>query len=164
MKTLVAVASKHGSTMEIGERIGARLRESGLDVDVCPTGQLSSLAAYDAAIVGSGVYMGRWLGDGRDFVEMRATELGRMPVWLFSSGPITDRVDPGDAADGERLLEAVHGREHRLFAGRLDKDSLGFMERTIVRMVRPVFGDYRPWDEIAAWTDSIAHELTAVAA
>ncbi|HEY5488728.1 MAG TPA: flavodoxin domain-containing protein [Candidatus Limnocylindrales bacterium] len=164
MKTLVAVASKHGSTMEIGERIAAILRESKVDVEVQSIVQMKSIAGYDAAIIGSGVYMGRWLGDARDFVDEHVSELSRMPVWMFSSGPITDKVDPGDAADGIRLLEAAHGREHRLFAGRLQKESLGLMERTIVRMVHPVYGDYRPWAEIDEWAKSIAGELTAVPA
>ena len=164
MKTLVAVASKHGSTMEIGERIGSILRESELLVDVRPIDQVYSIAAYDAAVIGSGVYMRRWIGAARDFVDEHASGLSRMPVWMFSSGPITDKVDPGDAANGIRLLEATHGREHKLFAGKLDKDSLGLMERTIVRMVHPVYGDYRPWDEIEAWAKSIAEELTAIPA
>lgn len=164
MKTLVAVASKHGSTMEIGERIASALSVAELRVDLRPVDQVHSVAAYDAAVIGSGVYMGRWLGAGRDFVEKHASELSRMPVWMFSSGPITDKVDPADAADGIRLLEAAHGREHKLFAGKLEKDRLGLMERTIVRMVHPVDGDYRPWEEIEAWAKSIAMELTAVPA
>jgi len=164
MKTLVAVASRHGGTMEIGERIGACLRESDLDVDVHPIDRVNSLAAYDAAIIGSAVYMGRWLGQGRDFVEVRATELSRMNVWLFSSGPISGRSDPHDADDGLRLLEAVNGREHKLFAGRLEKDDLGLTERFIVRMVHPVYGDYRPWDDIDQWARAIAYELRAVPA
>ena len=163
MKTLVAVASKHGSTTEIGERIGSILSDSQLSVDVRPIDQVHSIAAYDSAVIGSGVYMGRWLGHARDFVDEHASELSRMPVWMFSSGPITDKVDPADAADGIRLLEAAHGREHKLFAGKLDKDSLGLLERTVVRMVHPVYGDYRPWAEIEAWAKAIATELTAVA-
>ena len=134
MKTLVAVASKHGSTMEIGERIASALSVAELRVDLRPVDQVHSVAAYDAAVIGSGVYMGRWIGDAREFVDEHVSELSRMPVWMFSSGPITDKVDPADSSDGLRLLEAVHGREHRLFAGRLEKNSLGLMERTVVRM------------------------------
>ena len=162
MKTLVAVASKHGSTMEIGERIASILREAQLSVDVRPIDLVFSIAAYDSAVIGSGVYMGRWLGDARDFVDEHVSELSRMPVWMFSSGPITDKVDPGDAADGLRLLEAAHGREHKLFAGKLEKDGLGLVERTVVRMVHPVYGDFRPWPEIEAWAKTIAEELSAV--
>jgi hypothetical protein len=31
-------------------------------------------------------------------------------------------------------------------------------------MVKSPWGDYRPWDEIRSWAESIAHELEAVPA
>jgi menaquinone-dependent protoporphyrinogen IX oxidase len=36
MSTLIAYASKHGSTAEIAERIGATLRSAGHEADVLP--------------------------------------------------------------------------------------------------------------------------------
>ena len=56
-----------------------------------------------------------------------------------------DIVDPADSAEGLRLLELVGGRDHRLFAGKADKDEFGFVERTVVRMVKSPYGDYRDW-------------------
>jgi len=164
MKVLISVASKHGATDGIGRAIADRLRAEHIEVDVIPPVAEPSLETYDAVVIGSAVYMGRWLGDGRDFVNANSEQLSNVPVWLFSSGPITDRADPADSADGDQLLEAIHGREHRLFAGRLDKDSLGWTERAIVRMVNSPWGDYRPWAEIEAWAESIATQLTAVPA
>ena len=164
MKVLISVASKHGATDGIGRAIGDRLRAEHIEVDVIPPGAEPKLESYDAVVIGSAVYMGRWLGDGRDFVTANAELLSKVPVWLFSSGPITDKVDPADSADGDELLATVHGREHKLFAGRLDKNGLGWTERAIVRMVNSPWGDYRPWDEINAWADSIARDLTAVPA
>jgi menaquinone-dependent protoporphyrinogen oxidase len=35
-KVLVAYASKYGSTEQIAERIGLRLKKAGLDVDIRP--------------------------------------------------------------------------------------------------------------------------------
>lgn len=65
MKILVATASRHGATREIGEQLGADiaagLRHRGVDarVDICDAEQVDDVAEYDAAIVGSAVYMGR---------------------------------------------------------------------------------------------------------
>jgi menaquinone-dependent protoporphyrinogen oxidase len=164
MKVLICVASKHGATDGIGRAIADRLRSEHIEVDVIPPVAEPRLELYDAVVIGSAVYMGRWLGPGRDFVTTNSEPLSKVPVWLFSSGPITDKADPADSADGDQLLATIHGREHRLFGGRLNKDGLGWTERAIVRMVNSPWGDYRPWDEIEAWAESIARELTAVPA
>jgi menaquinone-dependent protoporphyrinogen oxidase len=37
-------------------------------------------------VLGSAVYVGRWLEAGACFVEEQADELAARPVWLFSSG------------------------------------------------------------------------------
>ncbi len=165
MKVLVSAASKHGATDGIARAIAAQLRADDIEVDEMPIALIGSkIGMYDAFVVGSAVYMGRWLGQARDFVDANADVLGTRPVWLFSSGPITDKADPANSADGESLLKLIHGREHRLFAGKLDKDDLGWTERAVVRMVHSPWGDYRPWEEIKTWSDSIARELSAVPA
>ena len=165
MRVLVSVASKHGATDDIGEAIAAQLKTDQIEAEFMPAALAASkVDLYDAFVLGSAVYMGRWMSQARDLVNDNAEFLSARPVWLFSSGPITEKSDPGDAADGEHLLETVHGREHRLFAGKLEKDDLGWTERAIVRMVNSPWGDYRPWDEIKAWADSIAKELMPVPA
>lgn len=159
MKTLVTVASRHGATAEIGERIAERLRAKGLGVDILPVDRIGSLTSYDAAVVGSAVYLGRWLAPARDFVTAHADELRRMPVWLFASGPITPVEGEGDTADGDTLSELIAARDNRMFPGKLEKDGLNVIERVSVRMVGSPWGDYRPWPEIDAWAESIAEEL-----
>jgi len=84
-------------------------------------------------------------------------------VWLFSSGPVVKVVDEAaDRADGDRYLKLIGARDHSLFAGRLQKETLGFGERTVVRMIHSPYGDYRPWREIDAWAESIANALRTV--
>lgn len=164
MRVLVTVSSKHGGTEGIGKALAEQLRAAGLQVDYVPAGAGPLIRKYDAFIIGSAIYMGRWMGDVRDLITDGTDTLRGHPVWLFSSGPITDKVDPADSAEGERLLDLVEGREHRLFAGRLERSELGLGERAIVRMVHSPWGDYRPWADIRAWADEIAKELTAVPA
>ena len=43
---------------------------------------------FDGCLVGAGVYMGSWVKEGTDFLDRYAATLARMPVWLFSSGPL----------------------------------------------------------------------------
>jgi hypothetical protein len=64
----------------------------------------------------------RPLASAKDFAERRAAELAARPVWLFSSGPIGDPPKPvEDPADVGPLLAATGAREHRVFAGRLER-------------------------------------------
>jgi menaquinone-dependent protoporphyrinogen oxidase len=165
MKMLIAVSSKHGSTREIAGSIGETIREAGIEIEVVDAEDIGSVDRYDAVIVGSAVHMGRWMGPARALVNGSADALRTRPVWMFSSGPLgRDIVDPADAAEGRKLLELVGGREHRVFAGKADKQGLGFVERRILSMVKNPYGDHRDWPAIHEWAVSIACELTQVPA
>lgn len=161
MKVLVAAASKHGATYEVAEAIGRGLRERSLDVDVRDVDDVRGLSGVDACVLGSAVYVGRWLGPARQFVEANAEALSAIPTWLFSSGPLGDPLKPDEehAVDVTEIVAVTSAREHRLFAGALDKGKLGFGERAVVMAVRAADGDYRNWDEIDAWTGEIAASL-----
>jgi menaquinone-dependent protoporphyrinogen oxidase len=163
MKILIAVSSKHGSTAEIAESIGDTIRHGGpgLDVDVVDAERVESVVPYDAVIVGSALYMGRWMGPARALLNHSAEALRDRPVWLFSSGPLGDVIDPADAAEGTKLLGLVGARDHRVFAGKADKAESGFFERGILSMVKAPYGDHRDWTAIGEWAASIATELQA---
>jgi menaquinone-dependent protoporphyrinogen oxidase len=162
VKILVSAASKHGSTLEIADRIAEALR-AGLPgdaiVDVFPAARVGDVAPYDAVVLGSGVYMGRWLQDGRELAERIATPTPR-PVWLFSSGPIGAPPKPDEVpAEVSDIVKATHARGHRLFAGRMDRHRLGFGEKAVVAALRVADGDFRDWNAIDRWGAQIAGEL-----
>src|SRR5947207_4549288 len=97
MRVLVCAASRHGATAAIAERVGAVLREHSVDVHVRVPAEVAGLDGYEAVVVGSAVYMGRWLARAHRFVVGHRVALSAMPVWLFSSGPVGDPPEP----DGE---------------------------------------------------------------
>ena len=160
MNVLVTVASKHGATTQIAEAIGRALAKADIGAEVVAPDDVRSLKGYDAVILGSAVYAGRWLDEAKRFVEREGPALAERPVWLFSSGPIGDPPKPEEEAIDVAPIRAVTGaRDHRIFAGLLDKSQLGFGERAIVKVVRAEEGDYRPWPEIDAWVAGIAATL-----
>lgn len=161
MNALVASASQHGATREIADMIGATIAERGIATDIREVENVATLNGYDAVVVGSAVYMGDWVKSARAFVERHAVELAARPTWMFSSGPIGDPPKPvADAAvKVDDLVTAVHAREHRVFAGRLQMRRLGLVQRTAARGVHAAEGDHRDWNEIQAWGTSIADAL-----
>lgn len=164
MKVLVATASKHGATQEIGEALGAALRDAGLDVTVTGADAVGSVAGYDAVVLGSAIYAGRWMEPAKRLITREGDTLRAKPVWLFSSGPAGDPPLPeGDPADAPILVELVGARGHRVFAGRIDRGRLGFAEKAIVAVVKAPDGDFRPWEDVRAWGQEIAAELARVA-
>jgi menaquinone-dependent protoporphyrinogen oxidase len=164
MTVLVSAASKHGATAEIAARIGGGLAEHGVAVDVMRPEEVHDLEGYDAFVVGSALYMGRWLKEATTLIDAHSEELSRHPTWLFSSGPIADPsapADPFDSAQGNALAETLHAREHRVFAGKLDTAALNLAERAIVRIARSNEGDQRDWHAIDEWAAGIARALQA---
>jgi len=162
MKVLVTAASRHGATAEIAAAIGEALGEAGLVVTVKAPDEVTSLAGFDAVVLGSGVYLGRWMDPARHLVERLGAELAGRPVWLFSSGPLGEPPAPvEEAADLPDVAAEIGARGTRTFAGSIDRDRLGLGEKVILAAVRAPAGDYRPWDEIRAWAAEIAAALGA---
>jgi menaquinone-dependent protoporphyrinogen oxidase len=177
VNVLVTYATRHGATRGIAERIGQTLERRGVPVSVQPAGSIGDVDRYDAFVIGSAAYMGRWVKEATQFVRKHRSVLARRPVWLFSSGPVgtattddtgRDVVEasrPGEFAEFET---AIHPRDTRVFFGAFDPDAepIGFMERLgapfmrmpAIRKELPA-GDFRDWPAIEAWADGIATEL-----
>jgi menaquinone-dependent protoporphyrinogen oxidase len=121
---------------------------------------VADVAGYDAFVLGSAVYAGRWLDEARHLVEENASALRAKPVWLFSSGPVGEPPKPEeDPVDAEPLVTATGAREHHVFAGKIDRSGLGLGEKAIVIALRAPEGDFRDWDAIRAWAAGIARAL-----
>lgn len=161
MKILVATASKHESTLGIAEAIAAELRLQGYAVDVGRIDGATSANTYDAAVVGSAVYMGKWLPEAVGFVNRNHDLLTKMPVWLFSSGPLGwGNPEPAEGTiDLDRIVASTGARGHHVFVGKLDKHELGLFERLAVKAVKAPEGDFRDWPEIRAWARGIGDAL-----
>lgn len=166
VRVLVVVASRHGATAEIGTAVARTIsecaagRSGGLVAVPVPVEQRPDPAPFDAVVLGSAVYAGRWLEPAREYAAGHAGVLRTRPVWLFSSGPIGEPPfppdDPHDVAPLTRLLGA---RGHAVFPGRLDPTRLGFGERAMATAMRAPVGDFRDWPAVAAWAETIAREI-----
>ncbi len=159
-RILVTVSSRPGATAEIADAIAAALVEAGHEAECQKPEDVRSLDGYDAVVIGSAIYVGRWLEPARRFTERYDAQLRARSVWLFSSGPIGEPLQPAEEpADGVRLLRQLGAVEHRVLAGRLNPDDLGWVERSITGMVKAPSGDFRDWDAITVWAREIAAAL-----
>jgi menaquinone-dependent protoporphyrinogen oxidase len=162
MRILVSAASRHGSTAEIATELGKALRGDlpGVGVDVVPLSRITGVDGYDAVVLGSAVYFGRWLDEARAQVGVHAAALRERPVWLFSSGPVGDPAVPAETpADGPELAQTLGAREHVVFPGALHRELLRTREKLAVGLVRAPDGDYRNWPAVRAWASRIAAEV-----
>ena len=165
MKMLVTAASRHNSTREIAAAITAGLIQRGLDAEMRRIEELTdhdALDGHEAVVLGSAIYMGRWLPEARRFAQVHASALCMMPVWLFSSGPLgpAERpVPPGEAADVPVLMRLTRAVGHHTFSGTLEMRHLHFAERAIARAIHAPQGDSRDWGAIDRWAGEIADEL-----
>jgi menaquinone-dependent protoporphyrinogen oxidase len=170
-RLLVVVASRHGATAEIAAALARSIEESGagrtagLAAVPMPVDQGPDPAPFDAVVVGSAVYAGRWLEPAREYATTHADVLRRRPVWLFSSGPIGDPPFPPDEPyDVAALTHLTGARGHVTFPGRLDNARLSFGERAMATAMRAPTGDFRDWDAVRRWGGEIAGEIAGVGA
>ncbi|MBZ4373666.1 flavodoxin domain-containing protein [Corallococcus interemptor] len=163
MRILITSGSKLGGTREIAGLLARVLRDEGFDAETTPPEAVDSVRAYDAVIVGGGLYANRWHRQARRFVHRHLHELRERPVWFFSSGPLDDsasreRIPPTHQV--QALMEQVGARGHATFGGRLERDARGFIARS---MAREHSGDWRDPERIARWARSVAAELREAA-
>jgi len=156
VKVLVCAASKYGATSEIARAVADVLAEKGLEVLVVPPDQAGAVEEFDGVVLGSAVYRGHWMKSARELAEGSAAALAARPVWLFSSGPVSEPPKPADVT---KILHATKARDHRIFAGKLARKHLTFPDRAMASAVRAADGDFRDWAEIRAWAAGIADTL-----
>jgi len=167
MKTvLVAYASRMGSTQEIATAVGDQLTSRGFEVKVVAAAAAANARIFDAVVLGSALYLGRWDRDAVDYLRRNGPDLGDRPTWLFQSGP----SGPPDEGRPTPTPRAVRRLCHEIglaapttFGGNLDRSrARSLLARWV--SVGDLAGDFRDWDQIRAWADDVANQLLALGA
>jgi menaquinone-dependent protoporphyrinogen oxidase len=116
-------------------------------------------------VLGSAVYIKRWRGDAKRFLRKHGKELSQRPFWVFSSGPVGEPSGEVDRSwlEPPRIIEKVErmgARGHVVFGGSMPTEPRGRIERAMVANTPPEYRDRRDWDEIRAWAEGVASELS----
>lgn len=164
---LIAYSSRYGATREIAEFIAGVLERLGLQTVVQPADEVTKVAPYRAAIIGSGVYYSGWLDEVVELLESFQDELAERPVWLFSDGP-TDELDLDTARRAPEGLSSLLGviapQDVALFGGRVVGDELSLDDWLVNPALRSTDTDERDWQGIKQWAEGIAETLRGHAA
>jgi menaquinone-dependent protoporphyrinogen oxidase len=159
MRALVTWGSSRGGTEGIGRMLGEALERHGFEVSAAPASRATSPEGFDAVIVGGALYSNRWSAVARRFVNRHVGALRKVPVWLFSSGPLSDAAEreaiPATAQVAV-LAEGIGARGHVTFGCRLTADARGFPASA---MAKEKAGDWRSPDRIRAWAAELATAL-----
>jgi menaquinone-dependent protoporphyrinogen oxidase len=163
-KVLVSYATQYGSTKEVAEAVAIGLRESGLEADLLPLREARLVAGYTAAVLGSPLMMGRWHKDLGDFLSRNRQVLGKLPVAVFSLGPIQNpRVEKEWQDAGDQLAKELarfpwlKPVATEILGGKFDPALLRFPFNKLAGAAQA--SDCRDWEAIRAWAKSLPEKF-----
>jgi menaquinone-dependent protoporphyrinogen oxidase len=171
MKVLIAYASAHGSTAEVGQFLQRVLSVYNVEVTASNVKQVASVASYDVVILGTAIQDGMWLHELFEFIDRFGSELAQKTCYMWLNCIRVLEADGYEHAIThyihEPTLKMLNMRNVAVFAGKLKLDTINWDERWLLSlrydgMERPAFlnKDFRDWEVIAAWGNKIARELS----
>jgi menaquinone-dependent protoporphyrinogen oxidase len=157
MRILVAYASRYGTTREVAETVADELR-LGAQVFVQPAEDVVDVSAYDAVVLGAGIYIGRLHRSARAFLERFRIDLKDRPFAAFALGPVKDREADWESA-ASALDRALYKAQlvpeaKTVFGGAVDPPRMRFPFSHMPA------GDLRDWQRIRTWARELPNALT----
>src|SRR5262249_11686441 len=158
------------STAEVAQRIGSELKTRGLNTVISPVQDVESVDGFDAFVLGSAIHAGTWLPEMISFLKNHLDKFGGKPVYFFIT---CIRVMEPDGHQHvmeyymiPEILNRLHVRQKAAFAGKLNLQTVEWDERWTLAArydgstwPNHFDGDYRNWDKIAAWANTIANDI-----
>jgi menaquinone-dependent protoporphyrinogen oxidase len=156
-RTLVAYASKHGSTEAVARAIARTIRDAGHDVEVHRARDVRDVIGYDAVVLGGSLYRARWHSAAVRFVRRNRKSLTRMPFAVFALGPLTLEEKRVSSSRRQLYNALAHLNVEpdlaAVFGGVIDPQRLRFPFSHMPKT------DMRDWDAIEIWAQQFVHDF-----
>jgi menaquinone-dependent protoporphyrinogen oxidase len=157
-RLLVVYASKYGSTGGVADAIGKELCSKDVAADVVLMRNANNISSYQGVIIGSAIYMGKWMSEAIDFVKENRDALCKVPVAYFLVGMTLARPTEEKRAKTLSYLDPILKSVPEIkpvgigtFAGAMDYNNLSWINKKLLKSKGTPEGDFRDWNEIRAW-------------
>lgn len=187
-RILIAYASRGGSTVGVAEAIAETLRAAGFDVDCRHLKTIGSMGGFDAYVIGSPIWAGRWLPEAAKFVAEHGDAIRTKPHALFVTCmraaedklPLSDKEKAQIARQQSRGVQQETAHEAITkwiapiaaqlrpvavgeFAGAMDPATVPFLMRLVLKLMgKTQKVDARDWPAIRAWAASLPGQFGLV--
>lgn len=148
MRAAVVVASKHGTTVEIGRRVAQALGGDVPVLDLADHHHHPDVSGYDTVVLGTAVYAGQPRAQMKAFTQL--ADLGGKRLGLFVSGMLPDadaRATELAAAFPPALNDSATATA--FLGGAFQFDKLNRFERFVVKRFAKVTTDVDAIDDRA---------------
>lgn len=165
-KVLIAFATMYGRTFKIAEGISETLCEDGYQVDIRFAKDITEddLAAYDAVILGSNIYIEEWNKEALDFLEKYQPTLAQKKVAYYCVCALLGMdFDDAEALTQEHYIQPMYERfpdieplDITAFAGAVNYRIMTFRDWIMMRSMFMPGGDWTDWEAVDTWADKIS--------
>ena len=155
---LITYASKYGSSGGVADAIGKELCSKGMAADVVLIKNARNVSSYQGVVIGSAIYMGKWMSEAVYFVKKNKDSLRQVPVAYFlvcmTLSQPTEKKQAEVLSYMDPILKAMPEIKPvglGTFAGALDYSNLSWLYKKILKSKGTPEGDFRDWNAIRAW-------------
>lgn len=157
-KVLVTYASKYGSTGGVANAIGKELCSKDVAADVVLIKNVGNVGSYQGVVIGSAIYMGKWMPEAADFVKKNRDILRLVPVAYFLVCMTLSQPTEKNRAEVLSYMDFILKAVPEIrpvgigtFAGALDYNNLSWLNKKILKSKGTPEGDFRNWNAIRTW-------------
>lgn len=182
MKTLIVYGTRYGATANTAEEIAKTLREENFDIKVVNAKEkIKDISPYELIIVGSGLQMGKWVGDAEDFLKKHQNDFSNKKLAIFASTMKMMPQKEGDTKAVDEIRKAALEEKiakynlqpisEGFFGGILNynkmnlifRRTMGFMkpqlEKDGFKETEPNVYEMRDLEEIKSWAKELANKV-----